>query len=54
MDDAVKNLTDLLRRGVINPQTYADGLSALGKQRPTPAPQKQRPTPRKQRPTPAP
>ena len=52
MDDAVQNLTDLLRRGVINPQTYADGLKALGKERPTPAPRKQRPTPapRKQRP----
>ena len=53
MDDAVKNLTDLLRRGVINPQTYADGLSALGKERPTPALQKcTTPTPaqRKQRP----
>ena len=48
MDDAVQNLTDLLRRGVITPQTYADGLSALGKERPTPAPRK------RERPLPAP
>ena len=58
MDDAVQNLTDLLRRGVITPQTYADGLSALGKERPTPAPRKrEKPTPalrKRERPKPAP
>ena len=54
----MQNLTDLLRRGVITPQTYADGLSALGKERPTPTPRKrERPTPapqKRERPTPAP
>ena len=56
----MKHLARLLRSGVITPQTYAEGLSALAEIPPTPAPRQRRepPTPaprqRREQPTPAP